>query len=184
MAKRNDIRSKKAEGLTVRSSAENAVCKQSDDAMHEGYEKMTGSPFRVVSEVMIVQVAKASAQFAVNGQDHDRTEIAQRTLMQLAPNDQVEGMLFSQMIALHNMAMECACRVMHSEQTFEGRDMNMRHATRLMNAYANAVATLDKHRSKGKQKITVEHQHIQVENGGQAIVGDVHHRGRANEENE
>ena len=89
----------------------------------------------------------------------------------------MEGMLASQMIALHNMDMDCAGRAMNKEQTFEGRDMNMRHATKLMNAFSNAVGTLDKHRGKGQQKITVEHQHVQVEAGGQAIIGDVHHGG-------
>ncbi len=39
------------------------------------------------------------------------------------------------------------------------------------------VETLDKHRGKSQQKITVEH--VNVEAGGQAIVGNVHTGGPA-----
>ncbi len=41
-----------------------------------------------------------------------------------------------------------------------------------MTLYERQLAALDKHRGKGRQKITVEH--VTVEAGGQAIVGEVH----------
>jgi hypothetical protein len=91
----------------------------------------------------------------------------------LAPADELEGMLAAQMVSTHNLAMECLRRATLAEQTFEGRDANLKHAAKLMSLYLQQIGALDKHRGGGKQKITVEH--VTVEAGGQAIVGNVNH---------
>ncbi len=56
-------------------------------------------------------------------------------------------------------------------QSPEGRDQNIKLALKLMAAHAQQLATLNKHRGKGQQKVTVEH--VNIEPGGQAIVGAV-----------
>ena len=55
--------------------------------------------------------------------------------------------------------------------TVEGVNNNINRLTKLMRTFTAQVEALNKYRSKGQQKITV--QHVNVENGGQAIVGDV-----------
>ena len=47
-----------------------------------------------------------------------------------------------------------------------------------MALYARQLETLNKHRGKGQQKVTVEHVH--VAEGGQAIVGNVEAGGKNN----
>lgn len=89
----------------------------------------------------------------------------------VAPTDAVEGMLAAQMIGTHEAAMECLRRAMIPDQTFEGRDANLKHAAKLTQIYARQMEALDKHRGRGQQKITVEH--VTVQAGGQAIVGNV-----------
>jgi hypothetical protein len=89
----------------------------------------------------------------------------------IAPTDGIEGMLATQMVATHEAAMECLRRAMISEQSFEGRDVNLKHAQKLLQIYARQMEALDKHRGRGQQKITVEH--VTVQAGGQAIVGHV-----------
>lgn len=96
-------------------------------------------------------------------------------IKQIAPRDELEGMLISQMIAAHNAAMECFRRSMISGQPFGGRDINLRHAEKLTKLYTEQVEALEKYRGKRHHKMTVEH--VNVEPGGQAIVGDVHHSG-------
>lgn len=49
--------------------------------------------------------------------------------------------------------------------------MVLKHAHKLMNPYTQQLATFNKHRGKGQQKVTVEH--VNVHAGGQAIVGNV-----------
>ncbi|NYI27472.1 hypothetical protein [Sulfitobacter geojensis] len=89
----------------------------------------------------------------------------------LEPADGAEGMIATQMVGTHFAALECLRRATLPNQTFEGRDMALKHAEKLMALYAKQLATLDKHHGKGQQKVTVEHVHVEA--GGQAIVGNV-----------
>ncbi len=89
----------------------------------------------------------------------------------LKPVDGLESMLAMQMVGTHAAALECLRRAMYANQSFEARDMNLKHAEKLMSLYAKQVASLNKHRGKGQQKVTVEH--VNVAPGGQAIVGNV-----------
>jgi len=102
---------------------------------------------------------------------HARITRAVELYESLAPRDGLEGMLAIQMVGAHHAAIECLRRAGLPNQTGEGRDMNLRHAARLMGLYERQVAALDKHRGKGQQKVTVEHVHVEA--GGQAIVGHV-----------
>ena len=100
-----------------------------------------------------------------------RVVAAVNMFSELKPQDGVEGMLATQMVATHSAAMECMRRAMLPEQSSEARDMNLRNANKLLQTYARQLEVLNKHRGKGLQKITVEH--VTVEAGGQAIVGNV-----------
>ena len=89
----------------------------------------------------------------------------------LKPEDGAEGMLALQMVGTHDAALECLRRAALAEQTFAGRDMALKHAHKLMTLYQQQLNTLNKHRGKGQQTVTVKH--VTVEAGGQAIVGTV-----------
>jgi hypothetical protein len=92
-------------------------------------------------------------------------------LIGINPNDELEGMLASQLVACHNASMECYRRAMIGEQSFEGRRENLSQANKLSRTYTTLLEALNRHRGKGQQKVTVEHVH--VHEGGQAIVGNV-----------
>ncbi len=96
---------------------------------------------------------------------------AMETLRQIAPRDGVEGMLAVQMTSTHQAAMECLRRAAIPNQTFEGRNMALKHGEKLLRLYMDQVKTLNKQRGKGDQKMVIEH--VNVEPGGQAIVGQV-----------
>jgi hypothetical protein len=78
------------------------------------------------------------------------------------PGDEVEAMLAAQMVATHLAAMECLRQAQVPGQTFEGRDMNLRHATKLSRTYTMQVESLKRYRSKGEQRVVVQHQHVNV----------------------
>ena len=86
----------------------------------------------------------------------------------------------AQLIACHNAAMECYRRAMNSK--LPARDYHLNQANKLSRTYATLLESLNKHRGKGQQKVTVEHVH--VHQGGQAIVGHVEHREGGGEKNE
>jgi hypothetical protein len=109
-----------------------------------------------------------------NSDQEERTKLCSAALAGLVgigPNDELEGMLASQLIACHNASMECYRRALIGEQSFEGRRENLSQANKLSRTYATLLEALNRHRGKGHQKVTVEHVHIYE--GGQAIVGNV-----------
>ena len=96
---------------------------------------------------------------------------ATAALIGAKPQNELEGMLISQMIACHAASLECHRRAMLPEQTFEGRQVNLSAASRLSRTYVALLEGLDRHRGKGQQVVRVEH--VTVQAGGQAIVGAV-----------
>ena len=99
------------------------------------------------------------------------------SIIEIDPLDSIELMLASQMVSVHYMAMEMSHRAMYFEQTEYGININTNRMIKLMRTYATLVETLSKYRNKGRQLITVKHQHVNVNDGGQAIVGDVNQGG-------
>jgi hypothetical protein len=89
----------------------------------------------------------------------------------IAPTDELEGMMAAQLFAAHNAAMECYRRAMGENISFEARRENLSQANKLSRTYATLLESLNRHRGKGQQKVTVEHVH--VHSGGQAVVGVV-----------
>jgi hypothetical protein len=100
-----------------------------------------------------------------------RIKSAIALLQGIKPSDEIEGMLASQMVATHSAAMECLRRSMIPEQTFAGREQSLKHASKLMLVYARQMDALNKHRGKGQQRVTVEHVHVEA--GAQAVVGNI-----------
>lgn len=88
----------------------------------------------------------------------------------IAPKDQVEGMLAAQMIATHHAAMNCY-RIVAQSETVETMSNVLNSANKLTRTYAMQMETLNRYRGKGQQKMTVEHVHIN--SGAQAIIGNV-----------
>jgi hypothetical protein len=95
----------------------------------------------------------------------------------IQPQDEIEGMLAIQMIAVHNMVMETIKLAMVTGQTFQWKEASINHATRMLRTFAAQMEALKRYRTGGQQKVTVEHVH--VTDGGQAIVGVVN-RGEGN----
>jgi hypothetical protein len=89
----------------------------------------------------------------------------------LKPKDSLEAMLISQMVNVHNLAMEFSRRSMFDEQPAEGVERNINRVTKLMRTFTAQAECLNKYRTGGKQTIQV--QHVNVNEGGQAIVGNV-----------
>ena len=93
-------------------------------------------------------------------------------LHSINPKDEIEGLLATQMVGVHNLAMEYMRRAMISEQTTEGVTINTERATKMLRTFTTQLEALNRHRGKsGQQKVIVEH--VTVNSGGQAIVGQV-----------
>jgi hypothetical protein len=121
----------------------------------------------------------------VSSEGQDNTAIVTATNRAMAilngiqPQNEIEAMLVVQMIGVHNMAMATLGRAMLKNQTFAGRQANADQATKMLRTFAVQIEALKKYRTGGQQKMIVEH--VNVNEGGQAIVGTVNQGGGKNE---
>ena len=86
------------------------------------------------------------------------------------PKDQFEVMLAAQIAAIHTATMRFTRRLANVE-TIEQQDSAERALNKLARTYAMQMEALKRYRTGGEQKVTV--QHVSVNEGGQAIVGNV-----------
>jgi hypothetical protein len=93
------------------------------------------------------------------------------------PKDQMEAMLAAQMAAVHMATMALARRLANVENTAQ-QDSAERAFNKLARTFAAQVEALKRYRSRGDQTVRVEH--VTVNEGGRAIVGNVAHRGGGN----
>lgn len=100
-------------------------------------------------------------------------------MTELHPLDGFEGMLISQMLVTYEKAMDSFRKAENNkvaEIYFGLQDRGMK----LMRLFNQQLEALDKHRRKGNQKMVVKHIH--VNEGGQAIIGNVNRDGGVKDE--
>lgn len=97
----------------------------------------------------------------------------------MEPKDPFEAMLSAQMATVHAAMMEMSGRLGRVEYLPQMREYEGA-MNRLARTYTAQMEALRKHRSGGKQTVMV--QHVNVGDGGKAIVGEVRHGGRGEDE--
>lgn len=139
--------------------------------------QLSGSPSGAFTFTLINQLG--NTLYLGPSPDPRLVEVVQAAMMDaikgIAPWDPMEGMLAAQLVATHQAVMECYRRAHLPEQSFEGRDVALKHAAKLTRSYAALLEALNRHRGKGPPTVRVEH--VTVNAGGQAIVGAVSHEG-------
>ena len=88
-----------------------------------------------------------------------------------APKDEIEGALAVQMACTHTAAMAVLAKLDVGFATERRVAAFGSAAARLMRAYATQVEVLRRLRNGGQQFVRVEHVH--VNDGGQAVIGNV-----------
>lgn len=94
-------------------------------------------------------------------------------LTAMNPQDEFEGMLCARLVVLQNQYLHFMSSAASSDATPASIDNNINRATKLMRVHTETLEALVRYRRKGEQKVTVQHQYVNVENGGQAIVGNI-----------
>jgi hypothetical protein len=137
-----------------------------------GPEQMNGSKPYNWKTVVATQTVEAARSAASSKELREVQQTAAiEMIIGIAPKDEVEAMIASQLIAVHNAAMECYRR---------GAGLlaldNLSLAGKLSRTYVMLLDALNRRRGTGQQKITVEHLHLHS-GGGQAAMGVVETRG-------
>jgi hypothetical protein len=112
----------------------------------------------------------ADASRGQNALSQNGTNFMLSVVKGIEPRDQIEAMLAAQMAAVHAASMTFARRLAHVEN-IPRQDSAERAFNKLTRTFAAQMSALKEYRSKGEQKMTV--QHVHVAEGGQAIVGNV-----------
>lgn len=121
---------------------------------------------------LISQVAKLGSHG--NRIDPEASDFVLGFLDAMNPQDAAETLLLTQMASVHLSTMMLARRLNHVE-TIQQQDAAERALNKLARTYQAQMDSLKRYRTKVQQTVRVEH--VNVEAGGQAIVGDVHHGG-------
>jgi len=106
--------------------------------------------------------------------DEDGLNFMLSIIKGIEPRDQMEALLAAQMAAIHNATMTFARRLIFVDNIPQ-QDSASNALNKLARTFAAQMEALKKYRSSGEQKITVAH--VSVNDGGQAIVGNVTHGG-------
>jgi hypothetical protein len=106
---------------------------------------------------------------AKSPQDHD-LNFAVSIIKSIKPNDQLETMLAAQMAVTHMATMRFAARLAQANNV-EQCDSAERAYNKLARTFVAQMEALKRYRMGGEQKVTV--QNVSVNDGGQAIVGDI-----------
>jgi hypothetical protein len=117
---------------------------------------------------LLTQLANATGK----GKDIDEAQLnfALSVIADIKPKDQLEAMLAAQMACVHIASMTFARRMNHTE-TIPQQDSAEKAYNKLLRTFTSQMEALRKYRTGGEQKVTVHH--VQVNEGGQAIVGNV-----------
>jgi hypothetical protein len=108
--------------------------------------------------------------YAHSRSDEDGLNFLVSVIKDIKPKDQLEAMLAAQMAVTHASMMTSAHRLNHA-QNIQERDSAERAFNKLARTFTAQMEALNRHRSGGDQKVTV--QQVSVSDGGQAIVGNV-----------
>lgn len=146
-----------------------------ESAAGDGFAAGLGCKTDEVAIDLLVQVAKLNRPTRAEGDEAVHKAIA--LLAEMQPATATEAMLATMMIATQQRAMTFLTRATLDGQTAEGADANVLRATRLMRVFNEQLEAMAKLKGKGgQQRVVVEH--VNVESGGQAIVGAVMAGGR------
>ena len=104
------------------------------------------------------------------GVDERRVNFMLSAVKGVEPKDEVEVMLAAQMAVVHAATMTMARRLALVE-TIPQQDSAERGLNKLARTFTAQVEALKKYRTGGEQNVTVKH--VTVNQGGQAIVGNV-----------
>lgn len=90
------------------------------------------------------------------------------------PKNALEGLLAVQMVGTHNIAMEMMRRAVVTGQDTEIIDRSINRSSKFLRIFTAQTEAMQRLKGKSPQKVVVEH--VTVNAGGQAIVGQVAHK--------
>jgi len=134
--------------------------------------QITGTRTTEAANRTFIQVANALVWPRPKEDADDLLSKAIACISELSPQNPIEAMLATQMIAVHEAALKFLHQATVPDQYVAMVDANVLRATRLMRIFGEQLETMQRLRGESRQqRVTVEHVHVNA--GGQAVVGAV-----------
>jgi hypothetical protein len=128
------------------------------------------------AQLVAYQVAGSLSvsRYLDNERERQMMECSLALYAAIDPKDALESILARLAVAVTNASMDSFTRAALSGCWPEARDLNLRYGIKGAAAAAELVKALDQHRGRDRQSVTVGQ--VNVQKGGQAIVGNVERR--------
>jgi hypothetical protein len=109
----------------------------------------------------------------------DCEPIAANANREMKSQNVLEQMLVDQMTAIHTLSMRWLEQVHNQDEPLpvELGNKVINTAMRMMETYQKGAITLHRLRNGNQQTVIVKHQHVQIEEGGQALITDEFNQG-------
>ena len=140
-----------------------------DNVVNHTIKEITGSSFSETGRFFINQIISSMPEGVID--QEKMVNMAITMLLDMKPKDEIEGMLAVQMIAVHLNSMKMAYYSSVKKQDIIATNSSVNNMTKLMRTFVLQLEALQKYRGKCNQTIQV--QHVQVNDGGQAVVGNI-----------
>ena len=134
---------------------------EENQSPHEALAKMTGYKNPEANNYLLNQLYRIVGK--------DQLPAAMALMDGIAPQTPLEGMMALQLVTLHHMTQTFASKMNNDGNTYAQNDGIVNRTTKLVRATTALMETLIKSRNQGKQVIQV--QHVTVNEGGQAMLG-------------
>ena len=147
--------------------------KLTNDMIYQTVGLLAGSKEndKLFGKMIYSQLKKACRDYDLSKEGSGSTLLTMfAELAGIEPKDQIEGMLATQMIATHHATMDCF-RIVAQNGQLDIINQMLCYANKLSRTFTMQMEALNRYRGKGGQKMTVEHVHIN--SGGQAIIGNI-----------
>lgn len=150
----------------------------SDSPAHAIMKDLTATNDDQLSEEIVRRVLYAMP----NSESlEERVNVVFQALADCASKDSTEAKLCAQSTALYAQGMQYISKAENASLMCHV-EFYMKFAIKLLRLHNETIEALSKYRRGGEQRVVV--QHVQVNDGGQAIVGSVLNGGGANKNNE
>jgi hypothetical protein len=160
---------KAAAGLRIKLLSHGFSIDHPDQALGE---QLMANALGVADRDAMHGILRQLVRASMNGENPDEVNLSFMISMvkSIKPRDSVEAMLVAQMVSVHVMAMRCAHHLAHADDLAQ-HDSAARALGRLTRTFPAQIEALNRYRSHGEPAVTV--QNVKVEDGGNAIVGNV-----------
>lgn len=97
-------------------------------------------------------------------------EAISAALVEMTPKDPIEGMMMTQLIALHNQMMEFMRRSLKETHYEQIVDLNINRYAKLNLRFLHTLEMLNKYRQRGNQNLHVGN--LTINHDGKAVIGN------------